>query len=176
MSLARYLSKLGAMLGSDGKVPTSALGAGAVLRIVQARKTDKWSNSTTSFASVDGLSVTLTPASVNSKFLVEASVYVGANWWASNGGYFGINANGTVIAGSGTGVWSLQYGADVGNSPFETQQWSESGIHSPSSISPITFNVVLASGVSGQAIYVNRSNNDYTKEGKSVLTITEIAG
>lgn len=29
MSLARYLSKLGAMLGSDGKVPASGLAAGA---------------------------------------------------------------------------------------------------------------------------------------------------
>lgn len=186
MSLARYLSKLAGLVGSDGKVPTSALSgivgksqiyAGAVLQVAQARKDTTWSNSTTSFAAVDGLSVTLTPTSANSRFLVEACAFVGAHWWSTSGGYFGVTANGVNIAGNGGAMWTVQYGADVGNSPYETQQWSESAIYTPGSASPVTFNVVLASGSSGYPIYVNRSyNNNYGTQGRSSITVTEIAG
>lgn len=152
-------------------------GSGTVLQIQQARKTDTFTTSSASFVNVDGLTLTITPASANSKFLVEADLFVGALWWNSNGGYFGIAANGTNIAGNGSANWTLQYGADAGNSPYETMQWRDSVLYSPGGTSPITFTVQLATYNASYAIYVNRSyNNNYGTQGRSTLTVTEIAG
>lgn len=151
--------------------------AGAVLQVQQARKTDTFSTSATGFVTVDGLTLTMTPSSANSKFLIEANLFVGAYWWGSNGGYFGVSANSTTIAGNGGAFWALQYGADSGNSPYETMQWTDSVLYTPGSTSPITFNMQIASANSSYAIYVNRSyNNNYGTQGRSTLTVTEIAG
>lgn len=159
------------------KVPTRQLGSGAVLQIQQARKSDTFSTSSTSFVGVDGLSLAITPTSANSKFLVEADLFVGANWWSTNGGYFGVTANGTNIAGNGGATWALQYGADSGNSVYETMQWRDSVIHVPGSVTPITFEIKLATLNASFPIYVNRSYNGiYGITGRSTLTVTEIAG
>jgi hypothetical protein len=91
MSLARYLSKLGALLGSDGKVPAEGIadaavtaaklasgaaranfGAGAVLQVVNENPTLSFSTSSGTFASI-GLSASITPSSATSKILVLAT-------------------------------------------------------------------------------------------------------
>ena len=155
----------------------ATLPAGSVLQVAQSRKTDTtFSVSTGSFVSVPDLSVTLTPASISSKFLVTASVSVGSNWWNTSGGYFGVYANGTTIAGDGGNPWVFQYGADSGNTVYETMQWSEEVLYAPSTTSPITFQVVLASNVSGYALTVNRPNSSASKRGNSWITVREIAG
>lgn len=78
MSLARYLSKLGALLGSDGKVPMTALNgvlgksqlpSGSVLQVVVDR--DSLSTSTISSTFVDGaLAASITPQYATSKILI----------------------------------------------------------------------------------------------------------
>jgi len=155
----------------------AGLDTGKVLQVAQSRKTDTtFVVSTTSYTSVPDLSVTLTPASTSSKFLVTASVSVGSNWWNTSGGYFGIQANGTNIAGDDGNPWVFQYGADSGNTTYETMQWSEEVLYAPSTTSPITFQVVLASNVSGYALTVNRPNSSASKRGNSWITVREIAG
>tara|TARA_R110000772_G_scaffold215287_1_gene325736 strand:+ start:106 stop:708 length:603 start_codon:yes stop_codon:yes gene_type:complete len=157
-------------------VPSSAMPAGSVLQVVQARKTDTtWSTTSTSFVAVTGLSVTLTPASASSKFLVTVGVSIGSNWWQTGGGYFGVYADATLIAGDGTGIWVFQYGADAANSVGETMQWSEEVLHSPNTTSPVTFSVSLASGVASYPMYLNRTYSGY-KRGNSWITVREIAG
>ena len=176
------LTKITTNVIKDAAVTRPKVGyPGAVLQVQQARKTDTWSTSSTNFVTVDGMSLTLTPASATSKFLVEVNLFVGALWWNSNGGYLGvssvINGTSTYIAGNGANYWTLQYGADVGNSPYETIQWSDSVIYSPNTTSPITFNALLASANASYAIYLNRSyNNNYGTQGRSTLTVTEITG
>jgi len=159
------------------RLTSDKLPAGSVIQIQQARKTDTWSTSSTSFQNIDGLTLTLTPNSINSKFLVEVSLFVGALMWSTNGGYLGVSANGTSVAGNGSAVWTIQYGADVGNSPYETIQWTDSATYAPNSISPITFNAQIATANASYAIWLNRAyNNNYGTQGRSVLTVTEIAG
>ena len=106
MSNARKLANL---LGTSTTVPSSKLSlaaadmpAGSVIAAEYARKTDQQTFTSTSFADVTGLSVTMTPASTGSKFLVTASVYLGTRWWNAGGQYFGVYANSTLIAGSGS--------------------------------------------------------------------------
>lgn len=154
----------------------------APLQIAQARKTDtNFSTTSTGFVNLTDLTVTMTPRSVNSRFLVELNVYVGCYWWGSNGGYLGCNATWTggslgTFLGSGNSCWALQYGADSGNSPYETVQWTDSAIITPGTTNPITFQATIASGNASYALYVNRSYNNLTNGGKSTLTVTEIAG
>ncbi len=149
---------------------------GKVLQVAQSRKTDvTFTTTSTSFVSVPDLSVTLTPASTSSKFLVTASVSVGAYWWAALG-YFGVQANGANIAGDGSNLWVYQYGADSSNSTQETMQWSEEVLYAPSTTSPITFQVVLASSTASYALCVNRQYAAANKRGNSWITVREIAG
>jgi hypothetical protein len=77
MSLARYLSKLAALLNSDGKVPSGALAGvaadklptGTVLQVVVDR--DSTPVSTTSSTFVDGaVAASITPKYATSKILV----------------------------------------------------------------------------------------------------------
>jgi hypothetical protein len=81
---------------------TSAVGK--VLQVGYAQKTDSWSAATSgdSFYTVPGLSITITPASTNSKILLTASLFGG-----SSNSYqikFRFLRNGTpVILGSGEG-------------------------------------------------------------------------
>lgn len=162
---------------TTGTLASARLPAGSVLQVAQARKTDtSWSTTSTSFVAVTGLGVTITPTSASSKFLVSVSVAVHTNWWHANGGYFGVQANGTLIAGDGTGSWVLQYGADSGNTVYEGLQWSEEVLYSPNTTSPMTFNVALATTNSSYPILVNRWYQNATKRGNSWITVKEIAG
>lgn len=58
----------------DGWTSGNEDGLNGILQIVQAAKTDTFSSSSTSFTDITGLSVTLTPSSTLSKFLVLAQV------------------------------------------------------------------------------------------------------
>jgi len=85
MSLARYLSKLGARLLSDGKVPTSALGAGAILQVVNSYASGQ--TTTTGTTVLAGMTKSITVNQGSSILaIVRAGVY-GSNSsaWASTG-------------------------------------------------------------------------------------------
>lgn len=162
---------------SDNYAFTGTLsGVGKVLQVKQARKTNAFSTSSTSFQNVTDLAITITPTSSTSKFLVSSSLAVSANWWSSGGGYFGISRNGTNIAGDGSNLWVFQYGADSGNSPHEMLQWSEQVLDSPATSSAITYRTQLASASASYTIYVNRRAASNNKHGNSWLTVMEIEG
>ena len=102
------------------------------------------------------------------------SLSVGAHWWNSGGGYFGIYRGSTQIAGDGSNIWVFQYGADQSNSPQEMMQWSESFVDDPSSSSALTYTAQIASANSSYTIYVNRRNASNNSHGRSWLTVMEI--
>lgn len=161
---------------NTGTILTNAT-AGTILQVAQARKTDTFSTSSTSFTAITGMTVTMTPTSASSKFLVYVDLFVGADWWNYAGGYLGVQANGTLIAGNGGALWAIQYGADAGNSQYETLQWTDSVLYSPATSSAITFIASIASSSSGIPIYINRNYaNSFGTQGRSVLTVMEVAG
>ena len=151
-----------------------AVSFGQILQVKQARKSTVFSTSSTTFQSVTDLSVSITPASSNSRFLIMCSLSVGANWWSSGGGYFGVARGSSNIAGDGSNMWVFQYGADSGNSPHEMMQWHENFVDDPSSSSALTYTAQIASGNSSYTIYVNRRNATANSHGKSWLTVMEI--
>jgi hypothetical protein len=179
MSLARYLSKLAARLSSDGKVPTSALGAGAVLQIVSVTKTDTWSATTQTFVDITGLAATITPRDANSKILVIVDLALGPE--ASNASIPRILRDSTpVYVGDAAGVRPQGLGQAYSGNAAGTVRHGGVFVDSPASASSITYKAQLRS--TGLVIqYVNRTNRDtnsadYDARGVSSITLMEIAG
>ena len=164
---------------ASGAVTSADMPAGSVIAADYARKTDQQTFTSTSFADVTGLTVTMTPASTSSKFLVTASVHYGTQFWSAGGAYFGVYANSTLIAGSGSQVWSVQWGPDSGNAQAETRQYFAQRLYSPSSTSAQVFKVQIANGSGGYNGYVNRKYSASTgagTDGECYLSVLEIAG
>jgi hypothetical protein len=59
---------------ASGAITRSTLPSGTVLQTVQAYKTDIFSTTSTSLVDVSGLSVTITPTSSNSKFMIMVNI------------------------------------------------------------------------------------------------------
>ena len=161
---------------ASGAITSSALPAGSVLQVAQARKIDSaWSVNTTGFQKVTGLSVTMTPTAASSKFLVTVSVAVGTTWWQTDGGWFGVHANDDIIAGDGSNKWILQYGADSTNTNYEMVLFNEEVLYTPNTTDSITFDVSLATGNTSYPMYVNRRAINSDRRGSSWITVKEIA-
>lgn len=192
MSLARYLSKLGAWLTSDGKVPAAALasgaarenfGAGAVLQVVQAFKSDTWSSASASWTDVTGLSATITPSSVNSKIYV--AVYLGrvsniGTSWYSNAWRF--VRNGIAIGVADAAGIRPSAGMNImHNDSYYDGNGSMFYLDSPNTTSAVTYKVQTAGHGSG-TVLLNRNEpddnggNGYQSRTASSLILMEIAG
>jgi len=62
------------ILSGDTGVPASGMPTGSVIQTVTAVKTDTSTNTTTTYADISGLSVTITPISTSSKILVTLNL------------------------------------------------------------------------------------------------------
>lgn len=172
-------SSVGSSQLASGAITSASMPAGSVIAADYARKTDHQTFTSTSFADVTGLTVTMTPASTSSKFLVTASVHYGTYHWAAGGGYFGVYANSTLIAGSGSVVWMVDYGSDGSNAQYENRHYFAQRLYSPSSTSAQVFKVKIANGSSSYNGYVNRnyiSSTGQGSDGECYLSVLEIAG
>ena len=173
------LSKIKTNSLATDAITSAVMPAGSVIAADYARKTDHQTFTSTSFADVTGLTVTMTPASTSSKFLVTASVHYSTYHWAAGGAYFGVYANSNLIAGSGSVVWLVDYGPDATYSGYESRQLFAQRLYSPSTTSAIQFKVQIANGSSGYNGYVNRSYTSSTgqgSDGECYLSVLEIAG
>lgn len=148
-------------------------GAFRVLTVNSVTKTDTFSTTSTSFVDVTGLSLTITPQSNTSKFLLVAQISAGANadkvWFKFAGGNTASDVGDT--AGSRIRV-GLEIGAALAAS-------ASSGIllyfDSPATASAITYKVQMASYAGGTQ-YVNRSftDTDSTSFARSTSTLTAL--
>ena len=161
-------------------VTSAGLPSGTVLQVVSATKTDKFTHSSTTFATVTGLTVDITPVSTSSKILVTINVQ-GSQDVNANDGFVAIYRDSTPI-----GVGETD-GNRTRNS-FMLQSsaagWAESGsmttLDSPSTTSQITYSVKVAAK-NASTIFINRSenNSDATSGAGSMassITVMEIAG
>lgn len=152
-------------------------GAFRVLTVNSVTKTDTFSTTSTTFTDVTGLSLTITPQSNTSKFLLVAQISAGANgpdriWFKFAGG------NTASDVGDAAGS-RIRVGMEI-NSPQATS--TQSGImlylDSPATASAITYKVQMASYAGGTQ-YINRSFNDTDTvsfaRSASTLTVLEIS-
>ncbi len=131
------------------------------------------------------MSVTLTPASANSKFLISPALFAGTTNYQIK---YRILRNGTpVILGAGEGGRPQATGVVI---PYDdtalTQQYNMafmggSYLDSPATASPVTYEIQMAS-YAGQTVYLNRSHNwqsslanGYDATPVSSLTVMELS-
>lgn len=180
MSLARYLSKLGALLGSDGKVPMSGLSgilakgqlpAGTVLQVVQGTTTTVSTKSGSTYEDT-GLSATITPSSASSKILVL--VHQSVETYASNATHMGlkIQRNGTDILRNDR-VWGDN--TNAANDLMGTA--SLSVLDSPATTSAVVYKTQYAATVNNTGSYGNYvAVQPAGSVSPSMITLMEIAG
>jgi len=143
---------------------TASSGLGKVLQVLSATDlTERATTSTTFVTASNTLSVTITPASASSKFLILANT-VGYKSSASTYGQFTIYRDATNLA-SGSQALNLITG----------QGYVTVGMNfldSPATTSPITYQVYLRS-TDGNNVYINA----YTASSSvGSITVLEIAG
>jgi hypothetical protein len=158
-------------------------GGGKILQVVQAVKTDTSSITTTSFATIPGLSVSITPASASSKFLLIANLNV--SYLESSGVSsgvifrFGGGNSGDFVGDTAAARERIVAGEfRATNGTWEGQRhYGGSYVDSPATSSAITY------AIEGRTIdstgYVNRTGRDldgaYYPRSSSSLIVLEVA-
>ena len=152
-------------------------GAGGVIQMKQALKTDAFSTSSTSFVDITGLSVTLTPKFSTSKFLVTYHVTVGHNTQTQN----------TIqlvrqVSGSDTVINPVAYNQGTSiqffgssNAGWDRGVMAYQIIDSPGTASAVSYRLRTYIYSSSVIQYINRSHNSSNNTGTSVLTVMEVS-
>jgi hypothetical protein len=152
-------------------------GAFRILQVVSTTKTDTFSMSSTTFADVTGLSVSITPQSATSKIFVTVDMMTGNN--AASQLFARLRRDSTDIAlgdtaGSRTRVTSGVYSSNA-NTPISL---SFSFLDSPATTSATTYKVQIAS-TDANAVTVNRTEGDSDAaaraRGVSTITVFEVS-
>ena len=168
MTRARSIANFGDGIATadidDGAVTAAKIGslpAGSVLQVAQATKTNNQTIATSTKTALSGLSVTITPTSASSKFLLSVSIAVQSN--AALGGttvYFYRNST------------QLGWPSDFTVYPMVSGEniiWSDSILDAPATASAITYSCYAAT-TSGVSMSFNPN------AGHARLTVMEIAG
>jgi len=167
-----------------GALPSTVIGAGAVLQVVQTVKSDTFSASPaqTVFVDITGLSVSITPTSATSKILVFIDVTVGSSTQTTGTCNVRLVRDSTPIyignaAGSrARSIMSFPYIAD---SQFTMFKYSGVYLDSPATTSSTTYKYQIAGQSSSYTVYVNRNHydNDRWEDPRvaSSITVMEIA-
>ena len=149
---------------------------GHVLQVLQAHKSNTYSQTSASFTDITGLSISITPKSASSKILVM--VRVSGQLWAAGHTYFRLVRDSTVIGdGDAAGSRTTCFSSTESNYEWATSDHSIQYLDSPSTASSVTYKV------QGRAEYgtltVNRSNRDLDSNAdqrtSSQITVMEIA-
>jgi len=166
----------------DGAVTSSDFAAGVggkILQVVSATKTDTFST-TSSYADITGLSVTITPSSTSSKILVHYDVF-GSNSGTELVGVriLRVGAASPLYVGDTAGSRKVGAKFHRDNSGAYGGNMNGTFLDSPSSTSAETYKVQIGVGSSSTA-YVNRvatdTDNVNFPRGVSSITVMEIAG
>jgi len=153
-------------LGSSTSTQIGALNAlkrGKVLQVVSATKTDTAATTSSTYADITGLSVTVTPAATTSKVLVSVNVNLGAS--ADQLGQV------QLLRGT-TAIYPLSYAR------FDNSAWmvgfSMMFLDSPATTSATTYKLQWKNGLGTTTTYLNRRGFDATINTYSSITVQEI--
>ena len=155
---------------ADGSNLTGSVGK--ILQILSATKVDTATNTGTSFATISGLSVDITPAATSSKILVIWNVNVNGN---NDGSCIGIIRESTLIALGDASGSTIQCTANTHTTNAgEIKNVAGSHLDSPSSSgSAITYAIQWRS--EGGTDYLNRAESEGTSSRcVSSITVMEV--
>lgn len=132
-------------------------GAFRILQVSQAVKTDTFTLNSTTFSDVTGLSVTITPYSNTSKFLLVANLNVGSAGGGVQLRFTGGNSTNYVGDTAGSRI-RVGAEADVTAGQF-MDNVNLIYLDSPATASAVTYKVQIRNWTAGD-VYVNRSSAD----------------
>lgn len=168
---------------ATGALPATVIGAGGVLQVLSTTfsSTQAISTSSSAWTDISTLSVTITPTSSSSKFLILGTVAVDG----TNNTYFRFMRNSTAIGIGDTagGNYRVTMGNGYVGSVFgnanQTLMFSNFHLDSPATASAITYKIqALADSGSGSGTcYINYSNDESGPAGRPIsnITVMEIA-
>ena len=179
-------SETGTVLTSASDIPaanlTGSLPAGMggkVLQAVSATKTDTSSTTGVGWVDITGLSVSITPTSASSKFLIFYNLEYGT--YSTGGFYCRLLRDGTpILLGDAAGS-RVQVSNGTQYSYTSQSLYSAVGnyLDSPSATSAIVYKLQFQSYASG-LVYINRTPTDTDRadyiRAASTITVMEIAG
>jgi len=156
----------------------------AVLKVYFVEKTDTQSTTGITFEDITDLSLTITPLSNKSKFLVRANLFLSGN---TNFAYARLVRDSTQIslpdghASFNRSTAHFGFGSNDASS-FNFAMASAEKLDNPQTSSAITYKVQFSARADTGTAYINRTsrNNDnangFDQRGTSSLTIMEIGG
>ena len=162
-----------------GALPANVIGAGGVLQVVQATKTDTFSTISTSFTDITGLSISITPTSATSKILVMYSINTAQSNTAEANRFTLVRGSTQIFIGNGSSQTSpsTSYASNYNltNSPMGTFQYNLNAqyLDSPATTSSTTYKIQMQ--VSAGTGYVNRRADGNFDGTVSSITVMEIA-
>ena len=161
--------------------PTSAVQpTGAILQVLQAVKTDTFSNANEAWADITGVSVAITPASSSNKILIRYGGMLGASNNAF--GLIRLLKDSTVIfiGDQGESSQARASSAGVTNNSYYTVGFTGEFLDSPSTTSATTYKIQLAAGDESSTVYIGRdsqNNNEFSRSRTPTwITVMEVAG
>ena len=174
--MATYLQDSNLVSIYDGTNWKNSLGVtGGIIQVVSTTKTDTFSTSSTTFVDVTGLSVSITPTSATSKFLVILGVTgIGTNIAGSGVTGFVLVRNSTIIAQATTGGTPFTgqlSNRELGGSAF-TLNSAISHLDSPATTSAITYKI--QGRAAAGTLRINTDPDGTTTV--STITVLEVAG
>lgn len=191
------LSGINASAMSVGTIPTTRLPTipkanlptGCILQVLSARNGDFFSSSSTSWADITGLSVTITPTSATSKVFVMVSFGRGTTQAYNLDMACGIRvlANGSdalYINGntsSNRAKVAMMFNGLAFNADHSPGGFMVSALESPATTSAVTYKVQVACQAAANPFIMNGSPNNgdtgniYHGRGQSSITVWEIA-
>jgi len=140
---------------------------------------------TNGFTDVTGLSVTVTPSSTNSKFLIFARVFGEGDSQDSHNWSMAIFRNSTNVNAGDAGLAVQRVICTAGSDYFNNnadstpQTWNATTLDSPNTTSPITYKISMTAQGSTGTFYLNGTVNSSTtvnsyERGSSELIVMEI--
>jgi hypothetical protein len=159
-----------------GAEPPAGIGS----NVVQAVKTDTFTTTSTSYTSVTGLAVTITPSSDTSKVLVVVQLSVGLSNALGYGHFRLSGGNSAAYIGDAASnqVRNVFGGSSVDDTASVLVGLTMVYLDSPASASAQTYQVEARQAFNG-SVFVNRSANDGNDAGRgrgaSSITVIEVA-
>jgi len=184
LSTAQNATFAGTLTTAAKGIAAASLPAGAVLQVSQGWKTNTFSTTSTSLQDVSGLSVTITPTSSSSKFLIMVNMTYLNTYFV---GRVVLLRNSTEIGkadAAGNRPIDFLYYSNSTNGGADGQWVRESMdyLDSPATSSSITYKIQACARTDGAGgtMYINRSNTDrdtvsYDARGVSSIVVMEIA-
>jgi len=166
-----------------GALPSTVIGAGAVLQVVNTTYTSTFSQSITTRAKLNNISASITPTSASSKILIMCGIFFEGGTNDHNWHFF-LYRDSTDISSPSPGSRSAAI-AMAGVGYFDVDNDSTPAMvnfhyfDSPSTTSTITYAPGVGNTDTTKTIYINRtvtdSDSNGYERGISSITLMEIA-